>query len=91
MLGARQGFTARVKQVNPNVQIIYCLLHRENLTAQYLSPALSAAMQEAIAVVNSRLFEQMCVDFKSEFQDLLFHFNVRWLSRDKLLRRAVDL
>ena len=42
------------------------------------------------STVNSRLFEQMCVDFESEFQHL-FYFNVRWLSRGKLLRRAVDL
>ena len=99
MLGARQGFTARVKQVNSRVKVIHCLLHRENLTAQHLSPALSAVMQEVIAVVNFmkfsvdnfRLFEQMCVDFGSEFQHFLFYFNVRWLSRSKLLRRVVDL
>ena len=99
MIGARQGFTARVKQVNPNVLVIHYLLHRENLTAQHLSPALSAVMQEIITVVNfikssavnSGPFEQMCVDFGSEFQHLLFYFNARWLSRSKLLRRVVDL
>jgi len=31
MLNARQGFTARVKQVNPNVQVIRCFLHRETV------------------------------------------------------------
>nr|XP_039248831.1 protein FAM200B-like [Styela clava] len=99
MLGARQGFTARVKQVNPNVQIVQCLLHRENLAAQHLSSDLSAVMQEVVGIVNfikfsavnSRLFEQMCVDFGSQFHHLLFYSNVRWLSRGKLLRRLVDL
>ena len=99
MLGARQGFTAQVKQVNPNVDVVHCLLHCENLAARHLSPDLSAVMQEVVAVVNfinssavnSRLFEQMSADFGSELQHLLFYSNVRWLSRDKLLRRVVDL
>ena len=99
MLGVRQGFTAPVKQVNPNVGIFHCLLHRENLAAQHLSPDLSAVMQEVVAVVNfvkasavnSRLFEKMCVDFGSEFQHLLFYSSVRWLSRGKVLRRVVEL
>ena len=84
MLGARQGFTARGKQLNPNVQVVHCLLHRENLGAQHLSPKLSLVMQEIVAVlnftkssaVNSCLFEKVCVDLGSEF---------------KLLRRVVDL
>ena len=84
---------AGVKQVNPDVEVVLCLLHRENLAAQHLSPVLSAVMQEVIAVVNlikssavnSRLFQQMCVEFGSEFQHLLFYSNVRWLSRGKLL------
>jgi hypothetical protein len=99
MLGVRQGFTARVKQVNPNVGVVHCFLHRENLAAQRLSPDLSAVMQEVVLIVNfvkasalnSRLFEQMCVDFGSKFQHLLFYSNVRWLSRGKVLRRVVDL
>ena len=52
MLRARQRFTARVKQVNANVQVVHCLLHRENLAAQHLSPDLSAVMQEVVAVDN---------------------------------------
>jgi len=99
MLCARQGFTVRVKQVNPYVQVVHCLLHRENLATKHLSPDLSAVMQEVVDVVNfikssavnSRLFEQMCVNLGSQFQHLLFYSNVRWLSRGKVLRRLVDL
>ncbi|XP_076056356.1 protein FAM200A-like [Oratosquilla oratoria] len=55
-------------------------------------------MQEVVSIVNfikgsalnSRLFEQLCVDFGSEFKHL-FYSNVRWLSRGKVLRRLVDL
>ena len=66
MLGARHGFTARVRKINPSVQIVQCLLHRENLAAQHLSLDLSVVMKEVVGVVNfikasavnSRLFEQ---------------------------------
>ena len=99
MLGARQELTARAKQVNSNVQVIHCLPHRENLAVQHLSQDILAVMLEVVAVVNfmklsavnSSLFEQMCVNFGSKFQHLLFYCNVRWLSPSKLLRGVVDL
>ena len=50
MLGARQRFTARAKQVSADVQVVHCLLQREDLAAQHLSPDLSAVMQEIVAV-----------------------------------------
>ena len=100
MLGDQDdGITARVRQINPRVQVIHCLLHRENLAAQHLSLDLSAVMKEVVGVVNftkvsavnSHLFEQLCVDHGSQFKHLLFYSNVRWLSRGKLLRRLIDL
>ena len=99
MLGARHGFTARVRQINASVQVVHCLLHCENLAAQHLSLDLSAVMKEVVGVVNfikasavnSGLFEQLCVGHGSRFKHLLFYSNVRWLSRGKLLRRLIDL
>ena len=100
MLGARHGFTERVGKINPSVQVVHCLLHRENLAAQHLSLDLSAVMKEVVGVVNfikasavnSRLFVfSLFVDHRCLFQHLLFYSNVRWLSRGKLLRRLVDI
>ena len=100
ILGARHGFTARVRKINPSVQVIHCLLYRKNLAAQHLSLDLSAVMKVVVGVVNfikasavnPRLFKQLCVDHGSQFrQHLLFYSNVRWLSRGKLLRRLIDL
>ena len=92
-------FSARVRQINPSVHVVHCLLHRENLAAQHLSLDLSAVMKEAVGIVNfikasavnSRLFEQLCVDHGSQFQHLIFYSNVKWLSRGKLLRRVINL
>ena len=99
MLGALLWLTARAKQVNSNVPVIHCLLQRENLAVQHLSQEILTVMLEVVAVVNfiklsavdSSLFEQICFNFGSKFQHLLFYFNVRWLSRSKLLRGVVDL
>ena len=68
MLGERPGFTARVKQENPSVVVVHCLLHRENLASRKLSNELKKLMQEVIQVVNIikaralnlRLFAKMC-------------------------------
>ena len=92
-------FSARARQINPSVHVVHCLLHRENLAAQHLSLDLSAVMKEAVGIVNfikasavnSRLFEQLCVDHGSQFQHLIFYSNVKWLSRGKLLRRVINL
>ena len=50
MLGAPQEFTAQVRQINPSVQIVHCLLNRENLAAQHLSQDLFAVMKEVVGV-----------------------------------------
>ncbi|KAG7161284.1 ZBED8-like 6 [Homarus americanus] len=71
MLGARQGFTARVKQVNPAVIVVECLLN--------------SVMEDVIQIVNfiqssalnSRLFNQMCSDMGSEYEHLLYYSAVR--------------
>ncbi|XP_076049324.1 SCAN domain-containing protein 3-like [Oratosquilla oratoria] len=99
MLGARQGFTARVKQVNPTVIVTHCLLHRENLASRKMSIELNTVMEDVIQIVNfikslalnSRLFSQMCSDMQSEYEHLLYYSSVRWLSRGKVLKRVFDM
>lgn len=99
MLGARKGFTSRVKNVNPEVLILHCLLHRENLAAKHLSEELNIVMKEVIQMVNfiksrslnNRIFNKMCGDFGSEHTHLLYHSEVRWLSRGKVLQRLLEM
>ncbi|XP_068205433.1 protein FAM200C-like [Palaemon carinicauda] len=98
MLGARQGFIVSVKQENPSVMVVHCLLHHENLTSLKLSHELQKVMQEVTQVIkiikaralNSRLFTQMCSDFGFEHIYLFYHSEVRWLSRGKVLQRLLE-
>ena len=99
MLGTRKGFVAKVKEANQNVIVVHCLLHRENLASRHISSDLGAVMDNVVAVVNyikagplnSRIFREICSDFESSHQHLLYHSEVRWLSRGKVLQRLIEL
>ncbi|KAK7888737.1 hypothetical protein WMY93_024297 [Mugilogobius chulae] len=60
---------------------------------------LQNTMTEVIRVVNhikssalnSRLFHELCVDMGAEHTHLLFHTQVRWLSKGKVLSRVYEL
>ena len=43
------------------------------------------------SALNHRIFKELCNEIGSEFEVLLYHSNVRWLSRGKVLRRVFAL
>ena len=99
MLGCRSGFITRVKQKNPDAVGTHCVIHREALA----SKTLPAAMKKKLAIiirivnfinssaVNFRLFSQLCKHMDSNHENLLFHTNVRWLSKGNMLARVYGL
>ena len=99
MLGCPSGFIARIKQNNPDVVGTQCVIHRQTLA----SVTLPAAMKNKLAIiirienfikssaVNSRLFAKLCKDMDSNYINLLFHTNIRELSKGTMLARAYDL
>ena len=99
MLGSRKGFTARVKEIYPNVMTSHCFVHQENLASHRLSTELGNVMQDVIHIVNfikskslnSRLFGKLCEYLNAEHKHLIYFSNVRWLSRGKVLERFVTL
>ena len=41
--------------------------------------------------LNTRLFNELCEEMGSEFKNLLFHLEVRWLSKGKVIERVLKL
>lgn len=99
MIGNRIGFCAKVKERNPEVITIHCFLHRENLATRDMQPDLHQVLKDVIEIINfikaralnSRIFRLMCEEMGSEYQHLLYHSDIRWLSRGRILARVVSL
>lgn len=99
MLGSRSGLATLVKQKNPNVITTHCIIHRQALASKTLPECLNDTLQMAIKVVNvikssalnTRLFKKLCTEMDSDHEALLFHTEVRWLSKGNMLGRLYEL
>ncbi|XP_076062498.1 protein FAM200C-like [Oratosquilla oratoria] len=99
MRGLRSGFVTKVKERNPSVMSTHCILHQEALASRTLPVEMMDVLNVAIKIVNfvkagalnSRLFKLLCKDMESEHEALLFHTNVRWLSKGNMLGRLYEL
>lgn len=99
MLGSRSGFVQLVKEKNAEVTGIHCFIHRQALAAKTLPNELNAVLKQCIKIVNyiknsalnTRLFKTLCEDLGSDHKTLLFHTQVRWLSKGNMLDRLFDL
>ncbi|KAJ4937000.1 hypothetical protein JOQ06_001584 [Pogonophryne albipinna] len=96
MTGRKSGVVARAKEHNPMMIATHCMLHRQALASKSLSPELQSVLSTVVSVVNhikckplqSRLFGQLCREMGAGQDTLLFHSEVRWLSRGKVLQRV---
>jgi hypothetical protein len=99
MLGCRSGFVEVVKKKNPQVEATHCFIHREALASKTLTQPLKDHLSNAIKVVNyikgsalnTRLFDKLCRDLDALHSSLLFHTEVRWLSKGNMLMRFFEL
>ncbi|KFD46980.1 hypothetical protein M513_12170 [Trichuris suis] len=99
MVGSQRGFIAHLKEVVPGVLAVHCVIDRLHLVAKHLSDRLSCSLQFVISAVNKikskslneRLFSQLCEANDEDFNRLLLHTEVRWLSKGTCLRRFYSL
>ena len=99
MLGSRSGFITLVKQKQPGLKGTHCMIHREALASKTVPKNLHNALTVIINIVNyvkgsalnTRLFRELCRDMDANHTDLLFHTQVRWLSKGNMLARVFEL
>ena len=99
MLGRKSGFRARVIEVAPHVKFLHCMIHQFALSCKVLPAGFFDVLSLVIKMVNnvkgsalnSRLFKILCEDLGADHSVLLFHSNVRWLSRGNVTKRVYEL
>lgn len=100
MTGRNSGVVKRISEAAGNhVVWNHCFIHREALASKGVSPDLMAVLKEVVKIVNFikgsslniRLFEALCSEMGAEHTHLLFHTEVRWLSRGRVLTRVYEL
>uniref|UniRef100_UPI00358F5BAB general transcription factor II-I repeat domain-containing protein 2B-like n=1 Tax=Myxine glutinosa TaxID=7769 RepID=UPI00358F5BAB len=77
--------------------VCHCIIHQENLCAQSLK--LNNVMTTVVSTINviksrglnSRQFKELLSELESEYGDLVYHCEVRWLSRGNMLTRFYSL
>lgn len=99
MCGVRKGVAVRIKEVAPECKSTHCYIHREQLAVKNMPTELESVLKEVVKIVNLiksrplnvRLFKVLCEEMGSHYKNLLFHTEVRWLSRGKVLTRFFEL
>ncbi|KAF2347970.1 hypothetical protein FHG87_021274 [Trinorchestia longiramus] len=87
-LGRKSGFGAVVKADAPHIIVTHCILHGHALATKTLPPKLAEVLKIVDCVnymqssaLRHRIFSELCKEMGSEFEVLLYHSNIRWLSR----------
>ena len=99
MLGSRSGFQTLLKQRAPLAIGVHYFIHREALASKTLPDQLNTVFKVLVKIVNyvkssalnTRLFRKIRQDMESDFEVLLFHTPVRWLSAGKILNKIFTL
>ena len=99
MLGCRSGFQRLVINASPKAIRTHCMIHRQVLATKTLPQEFQDIMKSVVSVVNfvltsasnSRLFSKLCCELDASNNIMLFHTDVRWLSRSKVLTRVFYL
>ena len=99
MLGNRSGFAALLKQKLPTLKVTHCMIHRQALTSKRMPKSLKDVFDTCVWIVNNirknetshRIFQSFCAQMGNQHDILLYHTEVRWLSRGRVMSRFFQL
>ncbi|XP_048852664.1 general transcription factor II-I repeat domain-containing protein 2-like [Brienomyrus brachyistius] len=101
MAGRKTGLATlisqKVSQCGGKVAKYHCILHQEQLCAR--SVGMGDVVRDVIKIINCirskalshRQFRALLEEVDSQYKDVLYHQEVRWLSRGKVLKRFFEL
>ena len=101
----KNGVVQKIKKVSPDCVLDHCIIHQEALVVKKLNhdknqrSELDITLNNIIKVVNfvrshskkHRMFSELCKNMEANQLRLLYHAEVRWLSRRKVLNRVFHL
>ncbi|XP_028666310.1 protein FAM200A-like [Erpetoichthys calabaricus] len=99
MTGKNLGIVRRILEKALNATWNHCFLHRENPGSKGYGTSASWNIKNVIQAVNyikrsaknTRCFQKLCQDLGSELVQVLYHAEVCWLSREKVLSHFYEL
>ena len=99
MLGKTSGFATLVKKEAPQIIVTHCFLHRHALASKTLPSNLQEILSTSVKVVNfiraralnHRIFKKLCQEMGAQHEVLLYHTEVRWLSKGQVLKSLMEL
>lgn len=102
MTGANIGLIGRINKEMENAHLrkpmqLHCIIHQQSLCGKILN--LDSVMKIIVQTVNyirryglnHRQFQNFLLEVEAEYGDVLYHSEVRWLSRGKILKRFFEL
>ncbi|XP_076042678.1 zinc finger BED domain-containing protein 5-like [Oratosquilla oratoria] len=99
MMGKKNGCLKLMKDENPEMLLVHCVIHRENLVSKNISPVLNEVLKSVIKSISAvkanakckLLFKKFCEDNSADHVRLLLHTEVLWLSKGNCLKRFMEL
>ena len=99
MIHANSGLVFLVKQKNSTIQGMHCMIHKAAFISKTIPKRLHDHLSVVIKVVNyvknsalnTRLFSKLCKDMDANHSTLLYHTQVRSLSKGNMLSLIFEL
>jgi len=105
MQSSTNGVVRKILNVSPDCVSTHCMIHREALVVKRSMQdnnqrsGLKVVVDDVIKIVNfirshskkHRMFSELCKDIEADATKLIYHAEVRWLSRGKVLQRVFQL